>query len=373
MRYFQLASKTIQQLNRNVITAGAIKALSTIPTYRTVGNKEHLLSSKLQASGKWKVNALVAGLATAAFGTTVAFADEEKKIITKITPGETIKHSGTLHINCNVPEKVSIEVTDGDLIIYGDVGESTQIKLLVTPQNLSSSQISSHGFFSFGKNSSVVVKEIKISGNSSVSIKINGSDKILGNSSKSMMIINDQQYDMRYKLQINGTTHRAVDIYAMGDIICKKIMNNCTVKSESSISAGDIGASSTISSSNGALTLGDIMERVRIQTKNGSISLGHIMKQVLVSTTNGRVTAGNIKAGSTIRSTNGSIEVLNIDDDVSISTTNGSVQAGKVSSLASISTTNGSIRVSAGDESSLSAVNGLIYIGGRRSRPKFGR
>lgn len=223
-------------------------------------------------------------------------------IIDAFDPNEEIEHIGNLRINCAVPVATKIHVKNGGLIIHGNVGPESIIRLSCTASSTS-----------FANNI------------------VNFFNKTCG-----CMLFSacGSSYPLQhYTLIINGHVEESVTIDADCSINCIDIGDTCIVRAKGNITCANVGTGSELTTFNANIHADDINEGAKLSTVNGSIRVGNVTRDVKLENVDGPITAGHVDENCVLKTSNAPITVDSAAHNVTLST-NGNVYIGTNSHLA---------------------------------------
>lgn len=292
---------------------------------------------------------------------------------------DKIEHSGDLTINCSIPANYAIKVTDGQLIINGDVGEKASIYVEVEPMTIINGVVVS------GKNvinsfNGVVADRGSIIGNNSYanwggnivctgssgsiintgnvisahSGNVNnygnwgGSNQTFISSGGGSVTFNGNTYTQPKQLiKINGNVLDGAIIKSnLCSIECEDIADNVTISTcNSSVSVGNVGNNVRIFTSNAGIDANNIGNNCNFTTKNASIDIEKTLDNCTITTSNAGIDVQQLGNNCSLNTKNANVSVKNIGKNNNIYTTNGNIKTNNIDNKDNtFYTTNGNIK-----------------------------
>lgn len=250
----------------------------------------------------------------------------------EIASGEKVEQNGDLTIEHDICEGAELKITDGSLIVKGNIRSGAKIQL-----------IDSDCKNNLMKGISISGGSISISGGSYSSIRyINGQLYINGKKVNPSESVESKSEPKNLKLIVHGTIHDNVTLNSDAEIrVEKSIGSHCEIKSEhAGLTAGNIGRETNI-------------------TVHGDLSLHNAGAGCHLTSSMGRLTAQVIENNAVVKARN-SIEVKGFGDNTVITSEYGDLSSPIIGKNSRIKVRNALRLVSVGASSHLTSEYGDI-------------
>lgn len=206
----------------------------------------------------------------------------------RIKQGETYNHpGGDLTLSC-IPKNSTIIVTNGTLLVKGDVGEAANIKLLLTQTPQTDNSACPMIFSSSGKDGIITVP-------------ISNATFTIRNGIITVGAI--------HEIIIEGKVHKNARINSVGAITCQDVAENCVLEAYGDIVCKNIGSSTRLNTIDSSIRAENVSEGAHLITTNRSITVLNIAQKAKLQTTNGELRARSVDTYASLRTNNANIMV----------------------------------------------------------------
>ncbi|QEY51862.1 DUF4097 family beta strand repeat-containing protein [Legionella longbeachae] len=189
--------------------------------------------------------------------------------IEAVKDNEHFEYKGDVRVTKSIGKNATVIIKDGNLIVDGNVGTNSEIRLVAQENN---SVVVSGSFF---------INNVSISG---------------VNASKNLAVQGDIE---------NGVTISSAssDLHVNGNI-----GNNCKLSTQSGdIKAGNVGADSILKTMSGDIKIGNVGVRCSLKTMSGDVKAGVVGSNSILKTMSGDVKVQRVDRSTTIETMSGDI------------------------------------------------------------------
>lgn len=263
-------------------------------------------AQQCQAYWNWKMMmwfGVITGIIAAPLNMQTVRCDAMDSGISSNFP-KTLKYEGDLVISHDIPDNSEIEVTDGSLTIYGNIGSYVSIRFISTQSN------------------NIVIN----SGGGTSEISIGGGSVFVGSGS---VYVNGKKIDP------GKFSKSKVKPFVTPKLVFANAGDYFSFEASAAVLkiSGKIGEESRIDFTNGSIDIAEIGRNSFVKTVNGEVNVEKICKETRIKTVNGDVTVGEVSGeNATVETVNGDITFrYTPPESTRIYTVNGNVSGAKTS------------------------------------------